>query len=185
MKYLLLPILFLINTSLFAQSDIAATTNKKAAEAYEKAMLQLRDGLIKDAIPLLGKAIEYDPGFVDAYLSLAGVYGELKDYQKSVELYDKARDFDTAYFKYYYLPYSINLAGLGRFTDALNAVNNFLAIPNLNDKSLKSAEYRKHCYQFAIDYAANHPGNNYVFAPVNLGDSINSPQSEYYPSFTI
>lgn len=185
MKYLLLPILFLISTSLFAQSDVAATTNKKAAEVYEKAMLQLRDGLIKDAIPLLGKAIEYDPKFVDAYLSLAGVYGELKNYQKSVDLYDKARSFDTAYFKYYYLPYSINLAGLGRFTDALNAVNNFLAIPNLNDKSLKSAVYRKHCYEFAINYATNHPNNNYVFAPVNLGDSINSPQSEYYPSFTI
>ncbi len=185
MKYLLLPILFLISTFLFAQSDIAATTNKKAAEAYEKAMLQLRDGLIKDAIPLLGKAIEYEPKFIDAYLSLAGVYGELKNYQKSVELYEKARSFDTAYFKYYYLPYSVNLAGVGRFNDALNAVNSFLAIPNLNDKSIKSAEYRKHCYQFAIDYAANHPNTNYVFAPVNLGDSINSPQSEYYPSFTI
>lgn len=185
MKYFFLPILFFVgSTCLFAQSDIANTTNKKAAQAYESAMLQLRDGLIKDAIPLLGKAIEYDPKFVDAYLSLAGVYGELKNYAKSVEMYDKAKSFDSVYFKYYYLPYSINLAGLGKFNEALNAVNLFLAIPNLNDKSRKSAQYRKHCYEFAANYQATHQ-TNYEFAPVNLGDSINSPQSEYYPSFTI
>ena len=155
MKYLLASILFFISNFSLSQ-EIANTKNKKAADAYEKAMLQLRDGLIRDAIPLLGKAIEYDPNFVDAYLSLAGVYGELKNYTKSVELYEKARNFDTAYFKYYYLPYSINLAGLGKFDEALNAVNSFLAIPNLNDKSIKSAQYRKHCYEFALNYAATH-----------------------------
>src|SRR6478672_1531292 len=185
MKHFIAAIFLFINSSTFAQAYNPEAVNKKAADAYEKAMLQLRDGFVKDAIPLLGKAIEYEPKFVDAYLSLAGVYGELKNYEKSVELYDKAKSFDTVYFKYYYLPYSINLAGLGKFDEALSAVNNFLAIPNLNDKSIKSAQYRKRCYQFAIDYATNHANNNYVFAPVNLGDSINSPSSEYYPSFTI
>lgn len=184
MKYLLLPISILISLRLLSQSEIANTTNKKASEAYENAMLQLRDGLIKDAIPLLGKAIEYDPNFIDAYLSLAGVYGELKNYAKSVELYEKVKNLDSAYFKYYNLPYSINLAGLGRFQDALNATNDFLSISNLNDRSIKSAQYRKNCYEFAMQYNKTHP-SNYEFAPVNLGDSINSPQSEYYPSFTI
>jgi len=159
--------------------------NAKAAKAYEDAILQLRDGFVKDAIPLLGKAIEYEPRFIDAYLSLAGVYGELKDYEKCIQNYEKARAIDSAYLRYYNLPYSINLAGLGRFDDALNAINAFLAIPNLNDKSIKSALYRKQCYEFAIDYKGKHPSADYVFAPVNLGDSINSKQSEYYPSFTI
>jgi OmpA family/WD40-like Beta Propeller Repeat len=159
--------------------------NPKAAKAYEDAMLQLSDGFVKDAIPLLGKALEYEPRFIDAYLSLAGVYGELKEYEKSVKNYEKARVIDTAYFKYYNLPYSINLAGLGKFDDALSAVDIFLTIPNLSDKSLKSAMYRQQCYQFAIDYKGKHPSADYVFAPVNLGDSINSKQSEYYPSFTI
>lgn len=180
----LLIVFIATGLSASAQNGIANTSNKKAADAYEKAMLQLRDGLIKDAVPLLGKAIEYDPGFVDAFLSLAGVYGELKEYDKSVQMYEKAKTLDSSYFKYYYLPYSINLAGLGRFADALKVVNDFLAIPNLNDKSIKSAVYRQHCYQFALNYAANHP-TGYTFNPVNLGDSINSSQSEYYPSFTI
>ena len=58
---------------------------KKAQEAYDAAMLQLRYGLVRDAVPLLGKAIEYNPAFTDAYLSLAGVYGEMKDYEKAVD----------------------------------------------------------------------------------------------------
>ncbi|MGI8952323.1 MAG: OmpA family protein [Chitinophagaceae bacterium] len=163
----------------------AQSPNKKAQTAYDDAMLQLRDGLVKDAIPLLGKAIEYDANFTDAYLSLAGVYGELKKYDKAIDYYQKARSKDSAYFKYYLLPYSIDLAALGKFEDALQSVNQFLTIDKLGDKSIKAGEYRKKCYEFAIDYAKNHPDNNYVFAPVNMGDSINSPQSEYYPSFTI
>jgi len=182
MKKILFIITLFLSLNAFAQQP---KINPKAAKAYEDAMAQLQDGFIKDAIPLLGKAIEYEPNFVDAYLSLAGVYGELKNYQKSVEYYEIAKNKDSAYFKYYELPYSINLAGLGKFDEALNAANAFLAISNLNEKSYKSGMYRKHCYEFAVDYAKSHSSTGYVFAPENLGDSINSAQSEYLPSFTI
>ena len=104
MKHFIAAIFVFITSSTFTQAYNLEAVNKKAADAYEKAMLQLRDGFIKDAIPLLGKAIEYEPKFIDAYLSLAGVYGEIKNYEKSVELYDKAKTFDSGYFKYYYLP---------------------------------------------------------------------------------
>lgn len=179
MKHLFL-FLFTLSLSLTVTAQ-----NKKAIKAYEDAVLQLRDGLIKDAIPLLGKAIEYDPEYIDAYLSLAGVYGELKNYQKAIYYYDIAKTKDSIYFLGYLLPYSINLAGEGRFTEALEAINRFLSLPNLNDRSIKSANYRKQCYTFAIDYAAKHPESNYRFNPVNLGDEINTANHEYYPSITI
>ncbi len=183
-RLLLLLFCFVVIQNLFAQKSNDKQM-KKAQDAYEAAMLQIRDGLVRDAVPLLGKAIEYDPNFADAYLSLAGVYGELKDYNKAVSYYEKARDIDSSLFAYLQLSYSIDLAALGRFDDALAAVTKYLSIPKLNEKSIKSAEYRKNCYQFAIDYKKSHPADNYVFAPQNLGDSINSKQSEYYPSFTI
>ncbi|MEP6845537.1 MAG: flagellar motor protein MotB [Panacibacter sp.] len=182
MKKILFIVIYMAPLIIWAQDQ---KINPKAAKAYEDAMLQLNDGYIKDAIPLLGKAIEYEPRFIDAYISLAGVYGELKEYEKSIQYYGKARSIDSEYFKYYDLPYSINLEGMGRFEDALNAVNDFLSIPNLNEKSIKSAMYRKACFEFAVNYAGKHPSADYVFAPVNLGDSINSAKSEYYPSFTI
>lgn len=155
-------------------------------ETYTKAMDILQNDLnIQNAIPVLNKAIEYDVKFVDAYLSLGGVYGELKDYKNSALNYQKAFAIDSAYSKFYLLPYSINLAGAGKFNEALNAVNSFLSLPNLNEKSRKSGLYRKSCYEFAVQYAATHAAGNYAFEPFNLGDNINSSTSEYYPSITI
>ena len=181
MRYFFLFIIFV-----FTIEILSAQSNKpKAQKAYDNAMLQLRDGLIKDAIPLLGKAIELDSDFVNAYLSMAGVYGELKNYAKTIQFYELARSKDSAYFKYYTLPYSINLAAAGRFQEALQAINRFLAIPNMNEKNYKTGAYRKRCYEFAIDYASKHPNSDYTFSPINLGDSINSTYNEYYPSFTI
>jgi len=158
--------------------------NAKAIAMYEKAMQQLSDGMIKDAVPFLLRSVALDSNYLDAYLSLAGVFGELKNYSKSVEWYEKVKSKDSNYFKIYNLPYSINLAGLGRFEEALNAVNIFLSIPNISERSLKSASYRKRCFEFAVDYKSKHPVSDYAFAPVNMGDSINSEKSEYYPSVT-
>lgn len=177
-------LLLLVSAIFFlAVATNAQSKNKKANKAYEDAMLQLRDGFIPDAIPLLGKAIEYDPEFLDAYLSLAGVYGELKNYRKSIEYYEKVRDKDASYFAPFLLSYSINLAGDGRFAEALTAVETFLSDPHLNDRSRKSAQYRKSCYEFALQFKKGN--SDYVFSPVNLGDSVNSIYSEYYPSITI
>jgi len=156
----------------------------KAMAVYDKAIQQLSDGMIKDALPLLLRAVALDSNYLDAYLSLAGAYGELKNYAKSVEWYEKVKNKDSVYFKVYHLPYSINLAGLGKFEEALNAVNIFLSIPNISERGLKSASYRKRCFEFAVDYRSKHPVSDYAFAPVNMGDSVNSEKSEYYPSVT-
>jgi hypothetical protein len=83
------------------------------------------------------------------------------------------------------LPYSISLAGTGQFEKSLSAITRFLQIPTLNAQSKKAGNYRKSVYEFAVDYEKKHPAGNYVFAPQNLGDSINSVYPEYYPSVTI
>jgi len=185
MKYFLLLLLNVLTLAGMAQTFDPEKVNKKAIDAYERALIRLRDGYVADAIPLLKKAIEIDPSYADAMLSLGGSYGELKQYQLAVDQYEKGRAMDTAYFQYYYLPYSINLAGLGRFNEAVRAIDQFLAIPQLSDRSIKSGLYRKKCYLFGVQYAAKYPSVNYVFAPANLGDKINSERSEYYPSITI
>lgn len=157
----------------------------KAMARYEEAITLLKDGSIREAVPVLIDCIDIDSNFIDAYLSLAGAVGELKQYQRSVSLYEKAKSKDADYFKVYHLPYSINLAGLGRFEEALNAVNTFLTIPNLSEKGTKSAIYRQQCYRFALSYTTKNPVADYQFTPINLGDSVNGPRSEYYPSVTV
>jgi len=186
MKSVLFCLAVLCSPFAFSQVYDPEHVKAKAVHLYESALDLLKDGQVAEAVPLLTQSIQEDTNFVDAYLSLAGALGQLKKYDASVKLYEKARNKDTAYFVIYNLPYSINLAGQGKFTEALAAVNNFLLYPKLNDRSLKSAQYRKRCYEFALRYAAEHPSqNNYAFAPVNLGDSVNTAQSEYYPSVTV
>ena len=185
MKIFFSYLLVFLFSSSYAQGYNPENVKSAAKLSYEKAVEFLQYDELNQALPFLNKALELDNKYEDALLSLGGVYNELKNYQLSTDNYEKAFAIDAAYAKYYYNTYSISLAGLGKFNDALNAINKFLAIPKLNEKSIKSATYRKNSYQFAIDYAAVHPMGNYVFSPKNLGDKINTDKSEYYPSFTI
>lgn len=185
MKYSIICLFCLLTAASSAQKYDADKINKKAVDAFEKGIVRAQDGKLDDAVLLFKKAIELDPLYADAILSLAGVYAEKKDYLQAISWFEKGRQMDTQYFRFFYLPYSINLAGAGRFDEALSAINKFLLIPELSDRSRKSGEYRKRSYEFAVQYANKYPAGNYVFAPKNLGDSVNSPRSEYYPSITI
>ena len=181
--------LFLLSLSLFslfaaAQSDLTKV-DKKAVALYEKALALTEVDQYKEAIPLLQQAISRDDKYIDAYLSLAGVYGQLKYYTQSVALYEKAIAIDTDYAAAYSLPYAINLAGTGNFEKALQVINTVLQKPNLHPTTRKSAEYRQKTFQFAVDYQKSRPATTYVFKPQNLGDAINTPELEYFPSMPI
>src|SRR5688500_11766092 len=71
--------------------------NKKAVEAFIKASEKAQDGKYDEAIESLNEAVKRDASYVDAWLSLGGLYGELKDYRQSVQYYEKAFLLDTIY----------------------------------------------------------------------------------------
>src|SRR3984957_19298428 len=81
--------------------------NKKAAQLYSKALEMAQGDDFKDGIKTLQEAVRIDNSFADAFLSMAGMYGELKDYTNAIQNYEKARAIDSDYFKDYNLPYSI------------------------------------------------------------------------------
>ena len=159
--------------------------NKKAGEIYGQAIEEAQNRNFTASIKHLNEALALDPKFVDVYLTRSNVYAAIKDYAASVADFDIAMRMDSVYSKVYLLPYSISLAGVGKFQQALNAVNEFLATPSLNQQSLKAGNYRKSVYLFALDYEKKHPAKDYVFAPVNLGENINTKDLEYFPSLTI
>ena len=159
--------------------------NKKAGEIYGQAYEEATAGKYAAAFKHLDEALALDPKFVDVFLSRAGIFADQKNYAASVTDFETGLKMDAVYSKTYLLPYSISLAGIGKFQQALNAVNEFLANPKLNPQSIKAGTYRKSVYTFAVDYEKKHPVKDYVFAPVNLGDSINSKDLEYFPSLTI
>lgn len=185
-KSITVSICCLLLFAAFAQPYDPSKVNKKAVQLYNQALERAGDGNLTNAVGLLLQCIEIDKNYLDAYLSLAGVYGQMKNYKNSVDYYEKAFSRDSVYTMDYKLPYSIQLAGLGEFDRALTAINDLLTNkPPKNENSLKAANYRKLCYQFAIDYAKKNSNRDYVFAPFNMGPNINSPESEYLPSLTI
>lgn len=159
--------------------------NKKAKAIYEVAYDLAVQTEYDASIEKLNAAIKIDPKYVEAYLSRASVYAELKNYQASVSDFSKSFGLDSLFCAHYRLPYSISLAGVGAFYQALKTINQFLEISDLNEQSRRSGNYRKKTYQFALDHDIEYPKSKDIFQPINLGDSINSTHLEYYPSFTI
>ena len=159
--------------------------NPKAAELYTQGINSIQANDFPRAVKFIKAAFAVDPKLVDGYLTLGGIYASQKNYSESVRQYNKAYELDSSYAKNYLLPYSISLAGDGQFHKALSVVNHFLSIPTLNDRSIQAGLFRKRCYEFAVQYDKEHPIKNYVFAPKNLGDSVNSTDLEYFPSLTI
>ena len=145
--------------------------DKKAGEIYAQAYEEAIAANYTAAFKHLKDALAIDPKFVDVFLSRAGIYAEQKNYAASVADFETGLQMDSVYSKTYLLPYSISLAGIGKFQKALDAVTEFLANPTLNPQSIKAGNYRKSTYTFAVDHEKKHPTKDYVFAPVNLGDS--------------
>jgi outer membrane protein OmpA-like peptidoglycan-associated protein/tetratricopeptide (TPR) repeat protein len=186
MKSLFILPAILLCSFCYAQSYDPDKVNVKALDTYDQAIVLLKDGMIKEAIPVLQECVALDSNFVDAILSLGAANGQLKKYQESVIFYEKAKAKDSLYFQVYKLPYAINLAGLGNFQKALEQVEEFLRIPKISDRSINAAKYRKKSFEFALDYQKKHPNQDlYHFNPVNLGDSVNSIYAEYYPTVTV
>lgn len=185
LKKLCLLICLFCTLSSSAQWYDPQKVNTKLGYKYGEAINEARVKNYTRALQLLDECIATDSKFVDAYLSKAGVFSEQKKYKQATAFYRKAIELDSVYCVTFLLPISVAYAGNGDFENALTAINRFLQKPNLNERTVKSAEYRKRCYQFAVDYKKTTTAPDYVFTPTNLGDSINSKQLEYFPSATI
>ncbi|WP_447641146.1 MULTISPECIES: OmpA family protein [Chitinophagaceae] len=179
LKYIVIWMLVFVGQYSFAQKK------SKAEKAYDAAISLLENGDYDNGLNILLQSYKDSPKSINTLTALANTYNEIKQYDSAVLFFEQAEIVDSAAFRYFNLNYSIGLAGIGKFAEALKAVERYLNISNLSSRAKAAAEYRKKTYEFAIDYARQHPNDNYTFAPVNMGDAINSSYSEYYPSFTI
>jgi tetratricopeptide (TPR) repeat protein len=99
MKNLRLVFLFLFiiaYNSVLAQYD-PNKINPKALEAYNKGIEKANEGKYKDAIESMEEAIRRQPNYVDAFLTLGGIYGQMKNHDQSIASYEKAFAIDSNY----------------------------------------------------------------------------------------
>lgn len=171
----------------YTQSKKGDKTKITPAQAfYQQGMERAQNGNYPLAAGFFRKAIEADSLYTDAYISLSGVYGELHQYKTSVAIFEKAISIDSIHTLDFLFPYAINLAGDGQFQKALNIMNKISALkPLKNPNALKAFEYRKKCFEFAVEHEKKYPSTTFQYVIKNMGDSVNSMDPEYFPSLTI
>lgn len=158
------------------------STNKSAIRDFEDAKKQFNARQDSKAIKLLESAIARDSVFIDAYLLLSSIYLESYDYASTLEYLNLAIKADPAY-----LPVINKLAGEleFRFGNYEAAKADFIRFSDYS-KSV-SAESKLSINQWIAncDFAMNAKLHPVPFDPKNLGQGINTINSEYYPSFTV
>ena len=184
--FLFCIVAFIASHSIHAQGYDPARVSKKAMSLYTQAQQRAEDGNLTIAAGLLKEATTNDPDFVEAHLALASLYGRLKNYNSSIASYEKAFAIDSNYTIDFKPGYAAKLAGLGAFDKALAALNDYLLkrTPK-NPTTIEKLNRQKKNYEFAIAWAQQNKESHYVFAPQNLGSSVNSTALEYWPSLSI
>jgi outer membrane protein OmpA-like peptidoglycan-associated protein/tetratricopeptide (TPR) repeat protein len=168
----------------YGQHYNADAVPAKARRWYDRAMQTIMLSTEKDqaqTIQNLQKAIEEYPEYLDAYVQLGSIYEQNKKYDQALSCFDKAYQIDSAYFLPGYLLYAKAKAGAGRFAEALQLTDHFLAQANLRESSRQNALKWKAHFTFGLESLRE----NIPFQPVNLGDSINTADPEYFPSLPI
>jgi hypothetical protein len=156
------------------------TTSSRALNAYSQGKQEYDFFFFDKAEDLLKEAIKADDRFYEAYMLLGELTFNLKRYSESAGFYQKAVLIDSLFYK----PVFFNLATAemrsGNYGSALVHFNVYLELKTGSDKNIAlTLKNIKNC-QFAID-AIKKP---VPFNPVNVGDSVNTTDDEYWPSIT-
>ncbi|HOE05522.1 MAG TPA: OmpA family protein [Bacteroidales bacterium] len=156
------------------------TKSKKAIKQFEMAVELANNRNKKEAVELLNKAINTDPNFVEAYVLLAEIYMSRAQIEEALDCLDKVVSIDAYYDMAYYLRLAEYKYRAGRYTEAKENIDFYMAEGDLTDADRKKGERWQKRIDFAI-YAYAHP---VPFEPVNLGSGVNTPYDEYWPSLT-
>ncbi len=156
------------------------TTSNRALKAYNEGK-QSYDFLdIRNAEKFLKQAISIDSNFYEGYMVLGEMMSKLRRFFESADFYRKAVRIDSLFFRPVFFPLANAEMMSGQYANALIHYNVYLVQPGISEKNkavaLKSI---KDC-NFAVEALKN----PVPFSPVNLGDSINTTDDEYWPSIT-
>ena len=106
------------------------------------------------------------------------MYAEAKQYQKSINAFEKLIQIDTTIFLPYIVKYASQYMVLGNYTKAASIVESYKNVLPSYLKS-KATELIAIC-----SFAKSHPIQSEIIV-TNAGDSINTADAEYFPSITV
>lgn len=190
MRRALLPVPLLIMLfSLFGRplslvaQDLSYTTyktaQKKPLKFFNRAKAAEKNGDLEKAKEYYREASQQDSRFIDAYIKLGDLYIDQNNYPAAIQAYESAYQLDSNYLDR--LPYA-----LGYMYYELDYFDK--AVPYLaRARAFAKTESRKAATEDLLaraQFAVAAVRNPVPFNPQKLPPSINSPDSEYLPSFT-
>jgi outer membrane protein OmpA-like peptidoglycan-associated protein/tetratricopeptide (TPR) repeat protein len=159
-------------------SKLLAQENNAQNKVYQKALaaFELKD--FPTSIKILEGLLEKNQKNAEASLFLFQVYAETKQYEKSINAFEKLMQADTTLFLPYIVKYASQYAILGNYNKAASIVESYKSILPSYLKS-KATELLTVC-----SFAASYPIQKEIKVE-NAGDSINTADAEYFPSITV
>lgn len=181
-KFFLLVFTSLLFTVIVrAQQRTLSTQSNKAEKAYYKAAdcYELRD--YECAISELKKAVALDEPFTEAWIVMGDAYADLGQHDEAAKAYNQALKVGRTFY-----PEVLFFAGtaelkMGLYDAAQKHLTDFLGQNPRPGMRKSLAEKKLLSCSFALE-ALKNPIN---FKPLNMGESVNSAHSEYFPCLTV
>lgn len=152
---------------------------EKASKIYAKA-LSVQDNDLDRAVAFLQEATRIAPGYRDAWAKLGDLLGSKGDFGGALASYEKALEIDPVSRQLVWFSAAAAAMHVGRYEDAAEKLQAFLALQPKNERQRASAEQ---LLRRAI-FSASAVRNPVPFSPDRLGPAINSPVPEYLPSLS-
>ena len=171
--------LFLSNSALFAQHEYTSS-NPKAVKFFEVAAKYYDGHKNEKALEAIDEAIKADPKFIEAHMLKANIFTDLKEHEKAIASYKDAIAINPDFFPNNFFSLAKAEYVIGNYLDAKSHLEKFITYPKVKGNLLWKAKRLIANAEFA-NTAVNNP---IPFAPVNMGDSINSINEEYFPTIT-
>lgn len=145
---------------------------------YQKAIDAFEQKNFASSISLLETLLKKNERNAEATLFLYQVYAEAKQYQKSINAFEKLMQIDTTIFLPYIVKYASQYMVLGNYTKAASIVESY---KNTLPSYLKTKAFE---LLSICSYAKMHPTQSEIKV-TNAGDSVNTADAEYFPSITV
>lgn len=180
MKNTLLLFILLSGISFFSEAQSRySVDNKRAIKFYQEGRNHYADGNLEEAKELLFKALDKEAGFMEPMLLLGDLYHSQKQWDKELEILQKALNVDSTFYVPTY--YNIGIA-------AYHAEKYDLSIEHFKryEKLAKNEEGRERAEAMInrVAFVKEAKANPYDIDLKSAGEGVNSEFDEYWPSIT-
>ena len=172
--------LALILSCMLCCANIVLGQSKQAAESYEAGISALNRNDVQKAIQFFTLAASKDSLYLDPIITLFQVYHDQKDFQKAIHYFNEIKKRDSIASIPFLVKQGSALASLGQYKAAYQ-----LLTPYIQNNSLPNYLKEKANEFYAICQFATSQNIAPEISFNNMGDSINSPASEYFPTVSI